>query len=79
MKTQNGEEFKTKTYVNDCEFIKENGKEYVNTFINGPDGVFAICVMDDAGGKSYNYVHKDNLGSWNIITDENELVVSFIP
>ena len=75
MKTQNGEEFKTKTYVNDCEFIKENGKEYVNTFINGPDGVFAICVMDGEGGKSYNYVHKDNLGSWNVITDENGEII----
>ena len=75
MKTQVDGNVKTKTYVNDCEFIKENGKEYVNTFINGPDGVFAVCVIDAEGEKSYNYVHKDNLGSWSVITDEEASVV----
>ena len=75
MKTQIDGVVKTKTYVNDCEFIKENGKEYVNTFINGPDGIFAVCVIDADGGKSYNYVHKDNLGSWGVITDDDAKIV----
>lgn len=78
MRTQVDGIVKTKTYVGDCEFVKENGKEYVSTFINGPDGVFAICIIDAEGNKSYNYVHKDNLGSWNVITDEGAKVVQKI-
>ena len=75
MKTHVDGKVKTKTYVNDCEFIEHSGRKYVNTFINGPNGVFAICIIDDDGNKSYNYVHKDYIGSWNIITDDNGSVV----
>lgn len=75
MESQIDGNLKTKTYVGGCEFIKENGEEYTNTFINGPDGVFAICVIDAEGNKSYNYIHKDNLGSWNVITDESAQIV----
>ena len=71
MKTQVDGVMRAKTYVGDCEFIEENGKKYVNTFINGPEGVFAVCVIDDEGNKSYNFIHKDNLASWNLITDED--------
>ena len=75
MKTHVDGMMKTKTYVNDCEFVEHDGRKYVNTFINGPNGVFAICVIDNDGNKSYNYVHKDYVGSWNIITDENSKIV----
>ena len=75
MKTHVDGMMKTKTYVNDCEFVEHDGRKCVNTFINGPNGVFAICVIDNDGNKSYNYVHKDYIGSWNIITDENSKIV----
>ena len=78
MKTQVDGIMKTKIYVDDCEFIEENGRKYVNTFINGPEGVFAVCVIDDKGDKSYNFIHKDNLASWNLITDEDGDVVQMM-
>ena len=61
----------SKTYVGDCEFVEENGRSLMLTYINGPTGVFAVCSIDDKGNKKMNYIHKDNLGSWNVITDEN--------
>ena len=75
MKTQVDGVVKTKTYVDDCEFVEENGKEYANVFVNGPDGVFAICTIDDDGNKSFNFVHKDNMASWNLIIDEDGNIV----
>lgn len=66
---------KKKTYVGDCEIVEENGGRCFNTFIHGPNGIFAVCVIDGDGVKSYNYIHKDNLGSWNVITDENAVIV----
>lgn len=65
----------SKTYVGDCEFVEENGRSLMLTYINGPTGVFAVCTIDDKGNKKMNYIHKDNLGSWNIITDDNGDVV----
>ena len=59
-----------KTYIGNCELIESDGTEEMLTYIDGPNGVFAICIIDDKNNKSFNYVHKDNLGSWNIITDE---------
>lgn len=75
MKTQVDGVVKTKTYVDECELVEEDGKEYANTFVSGPDGIFAICAIDDDGNKSYNFVHKDNLSSWNLIADENGKIV----
>ena len=66
---------KTKTYVGACEIVEQDGRRDVYTFIEGPGGIFAVCVIDEKGNKSYNYIHKDNLGSWNIITDEAGNVV----
>ncbi len=58
-----------KTYVSSCEYIEENGKTKVLTYLEGPMGVFAVHV-DDAE-EYINYIHKDNLESWNVITDED--------
>ena len=66
---------RAKTYVGDCEFVEEEGLQKSYTFVNGPDGVFAVCVTDDKGHKSFYYIHKDNIGSWNAITDEDGFVV----
>lgn len=59
---------KMKTYVGDCEYVKENGKDKVLTYLTGPMGVFAVHVND--GTESIHYIHKDNLESWVAITDE---------
>lgn len=75
MRTQVDGKTKTKTYINNCEIVEENDDRLIHTYINGPGGVFAVCTSDKDGRKSYNYVHKDNLGSWNVITDEECAVV----
>ncbi len=62
---------KEKTYVSDCEFVTENGKKYVYTYLTGPVGVFAVCRSDGKEDKSIFYIHKDHLGSWCLVTDEN--------
>ena len=51
------------------EYIEENGRTKVLTYLEGPMGVFAVHV-DDAE-EYINYIHKDNLESWNVITDED--------
>ena len=60
----------SKVYVGDCEFVDNNGVMSRLTYIKGPLGVFAVSVIDDEGNSSINYIHKDNLDSWNLITDE---------
>mgnify|MGYP003292609509 CR=1 FL=1 len=47
-----------KTYVGSCEYIEENGKTKVLTYLEGPMGVFAVHVDD--GEEYINYIHKDN-------------------
>lgn len=69
MRYEVGSEVKEKTYVGDCEYVVENGKKKVFTYLDGPMGVFAVHVDD--GKETVNYVHKDNLGSWNVITDKD--------
>lgn len=69
MRTRVGNSVKGKTYVDNCEFVEENDKKMVLTYLEGPMGVFAVCVNDDK--ESINYVNKDNLDSWNVITDDD--------
>lgn len=64
---------KTKTYVGGCEYVSENGVKKILTYLEGPMGVFAVHVND--GKETINYIHKDNLGSWNVITDKNGEIV----
>ena len=63
-----GDNVKKKTYVGNCEYIEEGDEKKVLTYLEGPTGVFAVHVND--GSEYINYVHKDNLESWNVITDE---------
>lgn len=60
---------KNKIYVGNCEYVEEDGKKKVLTYIEGPAGIFAVHVND--GEERINYIHKDNLDSWNIITGED--------
>ncbi len=62
---------KTKTYIGDCEIVNDNGKLSKLTYISGPVGTCAVSVIDANGNKTINYVYKDNINSWNIITDED--------
>ncbi len=75
MKTCVDGNVKTKIYVGDCEIVEEDGEKTIYTYIDGPGGVFAVCTIDDNDVKSYHYVHKDNLGSWNVITDEQAEII----
>lgn len=61
-------ETRIKTYVNNCEFIENQGAIIARTFLTGPTGVFAV-VETINGSTQIHYVHKDHLGSWNIISD----------
>lgn len=65
----------TKTYIGDCELIEENGSSVMLTYVSSPIGVFGVFAVDEKGEKTMNYIHTDNLGSWNIITDEKADVV----
>ena len=40
------------------------------TYLGSPDGIFAVAKSTSSGYRLH-YVHTDNLGSWDIITDEN--------
>ena len=66
---------KEKVYVGDCEYVTDNGKTFVYTYLKGPMGVFAVCRTDDKGNNSILYVHKDHLNSWCLITDKDGKVI----
>ena len=71
------EETRTKDYVGSCEFITKTtlGESTTRslTFVSGPCGVFAV-VEREGGAERTHYVHKDHLGSWTVITDEDGVV-----
>lgn len=60
-----------KLWAGACEYITENGQQKTLTYLNGPEGVFALHVKNPNGSENIRYIHKDHLGSWNTITDEN--------
>ena len=60
-----------KVYVGGCEYVTENNKTTVYTYIQSPAGVFAVEVLTPEGDRGFYFIYKDHLGSWNIITDEN--------
>ncbi|MBR3711205.1 MAG: VCBS repeat-containing protein [Bacteroidales bacterium] len=58
-----------KTHVNNCEFIvNQGGNRITRTFLSGPTGIFAVAETIN-GDTELHYIHKDHLGSWNIISD----------
>ena len=57
-----------KTYVGNCEYVEEDGMLRIFTYLEGPMGVFAVHVKD--GLENINYIHKDNIESWNVITGD---------
>lgn len=71
----NNGKIKTKVYVGDCEIVNDNGTVSKLTYLSGPMGVFAVCVEDAKGAIDINYINKDNIDSWNIITDDNAEVL----
>ena len=67
--TVNGNQ-RVKTYVGNCEFIQPStGDNYSLTYLSSPDGIFAVAEST-SNGYRLHYVHTDNLGSWDIITDK---------
>lgn len=71
MLTQNNNPIANKIYVGNCEYdwSCENG-DRVLTYLNGPNGVFAVVVQDNEG-ENLHYIYKDHLGSWTTITDKD--------
>jgi len=59
----------TKVYAGACEYITKNGQTTIHTYLNGPEGLFAIMVKEPNGTQYIRYIHTDHLGSWNIISD----------
>lgn len=60
---------RVKTYISNCEFIQPtSGDDYSLTYLSSTDGIFAVAEST-SNGYRLHYVHTDNLGSWDIITD----------
>lgn len=59
-----------KQYVNQCEFIQSGQDSLERTFLHGPYGVFAVAETIN-GKTTLHYIHKDHLGSWTLITDQD--------
>ena len=64
----NGSTTRKKQYVDNCEFVNENGIEKSWTFLSGPYGVFAVVERQD-GEENTHFILKDHLGSWTTVTD----------
>lgn len=63
-----------KRYVGACEIVNPNGTHPVTwTFLSNPSGVFAVAETVE-GTTHVHYIHKDALGSWRVITDEQGAV-----
>ncbi len=67
----NGANSTDKVWAGACEFITKNGQLFKHTYLSGPMGVFALHIINPNGKEEINYIHKDHLGSWNTITDED--------
>ena len=68
-------EIHEKVYAGDCEYVTNGSNHIVYTYLKGPMGVFAVCCTDDKGRNAFFYVHKDNLESWCLVTDERGAIV----
>ena len=64
-----------KLYAGDCEYVTDGKKRVAYTYLKGPMGVFAVNCTDEIGNNEIFYIHKDNLESWCLVTDENGNVV----
>ena len=64
-----------KVYVDDCEYVTDGQNRMIYTYLKGPMGVFAVCITDNEGNNAFFYIHKDNLESWCLVTDENGNIV----
>lgn len=61
---------RNKMYVNNCEFVNGPGNsQAVWTFLTSPMGVFAVAETID-GKTTLHYIHKDHLGSWTTISNQ---------
>lgn len=70
-----GGKTRCKTYVSNCEFIDGQGGNHITrTFLSGPSGVFAVVETINGNTQLY-YIHKDHLGSWNVISNDKGDIV----
>ena len=61
----------SKVYVGNNEFVAIDGDNTRLTYLMGPIGVYGVCALDENGNKMITYIHKDNIDTWSVITDEN--------
>ena len=62
---------RVKTYIGNCEFVHSYYEgDYNLTYLYSPDGIFAVAKSTNHGFQLH-YVHTDNLGSWDIITNSS--------
>lgn len=59
-----------KTYVNGCEYIEDPDGSRIWTFLSCPSGTFAVVETFQDTSKLY-FIHKDHLGSWNVVSDSD--------
>ncbi len=66
----------TKVYIGGIyEEITTSGVTKKVHYLSSPDGLFAIYSIDDNNQKEFSYVHKDHLGSIEVLTNEEGEVV----
>ncbi len=66
----------TKVYIGGIyEEITTNDVTKKVHYLSSPDGLFAIYSVDENNQKEFNYVHKDYLGSIEVLTNEDGEVV----
>lgn len=75
MDIDNGDIVYSKVYVGNNEFVNAGNNNVMLTYLMGPMGVYGVCAIDEDGSKTISYIHKDNIDSWNVITDENANVL----
>lgn len=77
-----GTMIRRKTYIGNCEYIKEGGIERSLTYLTGPLGVFAVYEQmsdiregeDKGGSRKLHYLLTDHLGSITTIVNTDGIV-----
>ncbi|MCK9451809.1 MAG: polymorphic toxin type 23 domain-containing protein [Bacteroidales bacterium] len=65
-----------KQWAGACEYITRNGQTTTLTYLSGPDGLYALHLINPDESESIRYLHTDHLGSWTAVSDEAGEVVN---
>lgn len=78
MNVSDGSKKISKVYIGNNEFVCQGDNKTKYTYLIGPMGVYGVCTISEDGEKSMVYVHKDNIDSWDVISDENGEVLQVL-